>query len=236
MTELTPLFDKKYECLICKKSFTSKKIRSRFIKVIDYDSDFCPNYSSDENNPMLYHVNVCPHCGYSFSDDFNPYFPPSSIEAIKNKVCEQWVPHNFSETRTREDAIKTYKIAVYCGTLKKEKHISIAGLYMRLAWIYRSLKNDQQEIRFLKLAAHEYMESYMADDYRGTQVSDVRILYLIGEVSRRIGNTEQAVKYLSKVIEKQRSTVETKIVEMARESWYEIREAQKVESSMTEAT
>lgn len=227
LTQIEPLYDKKCECINCQKAFTTKKVRTRFIKVSSFDSDFCPTYESNENNPIFYHVQVCPHCGFSFTEDFNPYFPPGAKEVIMDKVCNQWVPRNFGEARTVTDAIKTYKLAAYCGTLKKEKHINLAGLYMRIAWLYRSLNDDEQEKRFMKLATHEYQESYVADDYRGTQVSEIRLFYLIAELSRRNSLIEQATKYFSKVIEKQKNTTETKIVEMAREGWYEIREMQK---------
>lgn len=227
MAELLPLYDKKYECLLCKKSFTSKKVRSRFVKVTHYDSDFCPTYSSGEANPLLYYVKVCPHCGFSFSEDFQPYFAPGTKEMIIEKVSSQWVPQDFGGDRTVQLALQTYKLAAYCGTLKKEKHINISGLYMRLSWLYRTLENKEQERRFTNLALQEYLDSYMTDDYKGTQVTEVRMLYLIGELSRRTDNIEQAVKYFSKVIEKQKSTTEATTVEMAKERWYEIREMQK---------
>lgn len=227
LTQLLPLYDKEFKCSLCNKTFTSKKVRTRFVKTIEFDSDFCPTYSSDDANPLLYYVKVCPHCGFSFSDDFNPYYPPGTKEIIIEKVCNQWVPHDFSRERDIHQAISTYKLASYCGTLKKEKHITMSGIYMRLAWLYRSLQNNVQERRFMNLALHEYMESYMSDDYRGTQVTDIRLLYIIGELSRRTEHIEQAVKYFSKVIEKQKNTTETKIVEMAKERWQEIRELKK---------
>lgn len=229
MTELTPLYDKKYECLMCNQSFTSKKLRSRFVKVTNYDTDFCPTYASDEANPLLYYVKVCPHCGFSFSEEFQPYFAPSTKEAIMEKVCNQWVPQDFGGERDIKAALQTYKLAAFCGTLKKEKHILISGLYMRLAWLYRKLENKEQERRFTNLALQEYIESYMTDDYRGTQVTEVRVLYLIGELSRRTDNISQAVKYFSKVIEKQKTTTETATVELAKERWQEIRELKKLE-------
>ncbi|MEH7124220.1 DUF2225 domain-containing protein [Bacillus sp. JJ1532] len=227
MTEIEPIFDKKCECRMCKKSFTSKKLRSRFIKVKNYDTDFRPNYTSEEANPILYHVEVCPHCGFSSTSDFSPYFPPGAVEVIQAQVCDQWNPHDFGQKRTLSDAIKTYKLAVYCGLLKKEKHITIAGMYMRLAWIYRSLENEEQEQRFLKLATKSYVDSYMADDFRGTQVSEVKLMYLIGELSRRTHRNDQAVKFFSKVIEQQNRSIESGIIEMARERWYEMRDSQK---------
>jgi len=82
---------------------------------------------------------------------------------------------------------------------------------------------NEQENRFLKLAIHEYSESFSTEDYKGSKVSEVRILYLLGELSRRVGNVDQAVKYLSMVIEKQRNTTESKLIEMAKNCWQEIR-------------
>lgn len=125
-----------------------------------------------------------------------------------------------------KEAIRTYKLAAYTATLKKEKFVIIGGLYLRIAWLYR-LQEKKQEQRFLELAFHNYYESFSREDYRGTQVSDVRILYLLGELARRTDKEETAVQYFSKVIESRKRTVETKLIEMAQERWKEIRERRK---------
>ncbi len=223
MAELEALFDKKCKCPICNHSFTSKKIRSRFVKLLHTDSDFCPTYSPTEINPVFYHILVCPNCGYSFSDDFSPYFPPNTKEIIQEKVCAHWTPQNFSDKRTVKDAIKTYKLAVYCASLKREKHITIAGMYLKLAWLFREMENIEQEQRFIHLALNEYQETYSVQDYQDTPVSEIRVLYLIGELFVRTGNIKESSKYFSKVIEQQKRTTEIKIVEMAKERWNEVR-------------
>lgn len=212
---------------MCKTSFTSKRARSRFVKMIKYDTDFCPIYSDEGVNPLYYYVKVCPHCGFSFSEDFLPFFAPGSQELIKEKVCNNWVSQDFGGERTVQSAIQTLKLAVYCGTLKREKHINLSGLYMRLAWLNREIGNEVQELRFINLALDEYLSSYTEDDYKGTQVSEVRMLYLIAELSRRTNKIDQATRYFSRVIEKQKSTTEANIIEMAKERWHEIREMQK---------
>lgn len=227
MTQLEPLYDKSYKCLMCEHSFTTKKVRSRFVKVLHFDTDFAPVYSEEFENPTLYYVNVCPNCGFSSTDEFSSYFPPGSKQELSNKVCNQWVPHDFSSERTVDDTIKTYKLGAYCSSLKKEKHIVSAGLYVRLAWIYRSKKNEPQEMRFLKLALNEYIESFSKGDFKGTQVSEDRLLYLIGELSRRTGNSQDAVRFFSKVIERQKQSLEPKIIQMAKDRWQEMREIQK---------
>ena len=224
MEEIQPLFDRSMECLLCKQTSTTKKIRSRFIKVAEYDTDFCPKYEEGSVNALYYNIFVCPHCGFAYSKDFSKYFAPGTKELIIEKICSNWVSHSFSEERTIDDAIQTYKLASYSATLKKEKHITIAGIYMRIAWLYRIKQDKEQEIRFMKLARHEYDESFSIGDYSGTQVSEIRILYLAGELSRRIGDNQKAMKYFSSVLEKQKSAVETSIIQMARDRWAEIKE------------
>jgi len=228
LAQLEPLYDKKYKCTMCEQPFTTKKVRSRFVKVLSYDTDFAPLYTSESVNPNLYYVNVCPTCGFSFTDEFSAYFPPGSDKVISDKICSQWVPHDFSRERTIQEAINTFKLGAYCSTLKKEKHIVTAGLYIRLAWLYRVLANEEQEMRFLKLALAQYTESFSTGDYSGTQVSELRLMYLIAELSRRTGNSQDAVRFFSRVIEKQRQSVEPQIIQMAKDRWQEMREEQKV--------
>ncbi|UYZ21394.1 DUF2225 domain-containing protein [Mesobacillus jeotgali] len=231
MTQIEPLYDKKYTCAMCENSFTTKKVRSRFVKVLNFDTDFAPLYADGYENPNFYYINVCPDCGYSFTDDFSGYFPPGAKQVIQDKICNQWVPHDYGAERTIQDALNTFKLAAYSSMLKKEKHIVTAGLYIRIAWLYRSTENLDQELRFSKLALKEYTESYSTGDYKGTQVSELRLMYLIGELSRRLGQTQDAVRFFSKVIEKQRQSVEPQIIQLAKDRWQEMREDKVVSGS-----
>lgn len=234
MTKIPVLYDKKTTCLVCEKDFTTKRIRSRYVKVLAYDTDFRPIYESDEANPLFYQVKVCPNCGFSFTKEFSPYFPPGGLELIEERVTRNWDQKGFGDERTINDAISTYVLGAFCGSLKKEKHITIAGLYMRLAWLYRSLENEEQELRFSKLAFNEYNDSYSTGDFQGTQVSEVRILYILGELARRTYMYKEAVLFFSKVVEKRNSTTEHALIDMARERWYDVRDAMKAEDSDAE--
>ncbi|MBO0998349.1 DUF2225 domain-containing protein [Bacillus sp. SD075] len=49
----------------------------------------------------------------------------------------------------------------------------------------------------MKFVLKEYEASYSTWDFSGTQVSEARILYLAGDISRRIGNEKAAIKYFS---------------------------------------
>ncbi|MGE7763932.1 DUF2225 domain-containing protein [Peribacillus sp. NPDC096540] len=220
-----PLYDKSMECLLCKKTSTTKRVLSRFVKITKYDTDFCPIYDSTSTiNALYYNIFVCPYCGFSYSEDFSRYFPPTTKEVIEEKISSQWIPHHFSDERSIKDAINTYKLASYCGSLKKEKHIILAGIYLRIAWLYRINQTSEQEKRFLKFALQEYEASYSTGDFSGTQVSETRILYLAGDISKRIGNNKAAIKYFSMVFESKKSAREASIIQMARDRLQEIKE------------
>lgn len=221
------LYDRHIDCIVCHQPYITKKVRSRYIKTVRHDTDFCSYYENEKVNPLLYYVSVCPNCGFSASEEFSSHFPAITLQTIQTKICSNWSKQDYCDSRSFQDAINTYKLGIYSAILKKEKHITIAGLYMRLGWIYRTSLHQDEEIRFMKLALREYVNSYMKDDFKETNMSEVRLLYLIGDLNRRLKEYKQAIRYFSKVIERKKDTVEKRIVEMARERWYEIREAQK---------
>lgn len=238
---LTPLYDKSEECPACNHSFKTKKVRSRFIKLERTEEDFCPHYKDEEYSPLLYFVKVCPDCGYSYSEHFSPHFPPGALDTIKTYITSKWVPHDFSNERTVKQAIQTYKLAMYTAQLKQEKAIVLAGLQLRLAWIFRKNEQEEEESRFLELAMESLEEAYSEAYYHNTDLSEIRVLYLLGELNRKMKNFQKAVFYFSKVIDMKDSTLEKKMVEKAREQWYQTRDEQKAEkveeeSSTTDST
>jgi uncharacterized protein len=222
--ELEYLYNKMVYCQMCQETYTTKKILTKYIRATKHDTDFCSYYTSTKINPLLYYVHVCPGCGYSSSDEFSTFFPPTSFETIQEKVCTNWNGANYCHERTVEQAINTYKLAIYCATLKKERHITLSGLYLRLSWIYRTEKmNVKEETRFLRLALNEYSDSYMNGDFVHTHLTEIKLLYLIGDISRRLGKNEQATRYFSHVIQMQKESIEKGIVEMAKDRWAEMR-------------
>lgn len=221
--EVTPFYDKKIGCLNCKESFTTTRVRTRFARVASTDSDFKPNYVDSGVNPLFYNIAVCPSCGFSFTDDFAPYFAPGTKEQIASVITAGWKPHSLGGERTIDDAIAAYKLGYLSAMVKKEKPLTTAGITVRTAWLYRILNNDEEEQRFLTLARNLYEEAYFAADHVGTQMSESRVLYMVAELSWRVGDREKAVQYFSKIIETQRTSTEPQLIEMAKERWQEIR-------------
>ncbi|WP_232699828.1 DUF2225 domain-containing protein [Brevibacillus daliensis] len=232
VNKISPLYEKKCECPFCSHAFTTHKIRSRFIQVEKRDSDFCSYYKDPNLNPLLYYVCVCPACGYSFTEHFNKYFKPESQTIIQEKITSKWENKNLGGKRTYKQAIDSYKLALVCAQVKGEPHITLASLCLRLAWLYRLINMSGNEKRFLELAIEEYKDSYLEGDYirQEKPMSDVRILYEIGELLRRVKKFDEAVYYFNKVIALRGKTIETGIINLAQEQWKVAREEKKAVS------
>ncbi|MDN4609066.1 DUF2225 domain-containing protein [Sporosarcina highlanderae] len=222
--EVNASFVREMDCLNCKGKFTTTKIRSRYVRVVKHESDFKPIYQDSSVYPILYNVAVCPHCGFAFTDDFSPYFADGVKSEIKKSITSLWNSRSFGEERTIEEAIETYKLAYISANVKKEKPLTIAGLTLRIAWLYNDLKDNESETRFKKIARDLYAKAYLEGDFVGTQMSETRVLYLMAELSHQIGDREGAVRNFSRVIERQRTSIEPNLIEMAKERWQEIRD------------
>lgn len=90
---------------------------------------------------------------------------------------------------------------------------------MRLAWIYREENNNEQEQRFLSLALKEFEESFMISDFRESSMTELKTLYICGELHRRLGDLSKAISYFAKIIEHPKRDDERKMLNMAREQW-----------------
>lgn len=231
---LDAFFERKWSCQACETTFTSQRVRSNQIQFTKRDTDFCTHSKEERLNPVLYTVNVCPSCGYSFTDQFSNYLPPHVKKRIHDNITSKWTPKEFGGIRGFDEAIASYKLAIYAAILKEEAHSVKGGLYLRLAWLYRFKRMQEEERRFLSLAVSEYEKSFTYSDFvnRDKEMSETRMLYLIGELMRRIEQFDKAILYFSKAIETKNRTIETGIINMARDQWSVAREEYKAKKAM----
>src|SRR5690606_10315450 len=136
--------------------FTTTKIRSRFVRVTKHDSDFKPIYTDSSVNPILYNVSVCPNCGFAYTDEFSSYFAPGVKEEIAQKITSLWSGRSFGEERTIEEAIEAYKLAYVSANLKKEKSLTMAGITLRIAWLYDDIEDFVSGNRFRTVSRNLY--------------------------------------------------------------------------------
>jgi uncharacterized protein (DUF2225 family) len=221
LTDPEPLYDKKFECLICRHSYKSKKIRSRYVKPERVDSDFGPIFKhGDGNNPLLYYVTVCPQCGFSFTEDFSKNIGQKVRKKIQEEISGKIDKSvDYCGVRNLEIAVNAYKLAIFFAQLLEERHIVFANLCLRLAWLKRGVANKEEERRFLQLAASEFEQSFIKSDFNPETTPEIQILYLIGELNRKLGKYNESVKFFTTVVEHPDRSRYRKYVNMAREQW-----------------
>ncbi|KLU62977.1 hypothetical protein CEB3_c06400 [Peptococcaceae bacterium CEB3] len=215
-------------CPFCDHRFKTMKVRSRRATPQIIDSDFCPHYQVGGLNPNHYHISVCPECGFAFSQDFTDDFPPQAKEEIRKQISAKWERRDFGQIRDLKQVIESYKLAIYSAALKGEKHAIQGEICQRLAWVYREEENEE-EGRFLRLALAQLEDSYKHSDFVGTPLSEMKVLYLAGELHRRLGQYPQAIAYFAKIAEHPNRSHERGILNLARQQWRATAEANRVQ-------
>jgi uncharacterized protein (DUF2225 family) len=215
-----PLYSIEKECAVCEEKFAVTCVRSR-LSLIKQDSDFCAYYK--DINPYYYTVWVCPHCGYAARDTEFPGIMPPMVIKIKKFLGERAVKVNLGGNRTREQAIVSYQLAIFYSGMIGASASKLAGLYLRLAWLYREGGLPDEEQKTLIKACESYEHALSTERMPIGNMSELAVMYLIGDLLRRTGENEKAMLYLSKVVSSPLSKIEKRIGDLARASWQEIR-------------
>ncbi len=208
------LFKKTVQCSVCDNSFESAKVRRSKVAVKSIDTDFFTVYRGD--NPLFYLVYICPHCGFGFTENFKK--PTEEMQEAFLKLLSP-LPGDYSGHRTLEMGIQAYERALECAHLLNTKNQVLAGLTLHLTWFYREAGNSEKENEYLQKALDYFTAAYEREVESGTLA---KTLYLMGELSRRLGDERRAVQCFGRIIGDQ-TIRDAGIIRMARERWQELR-------------
>lgn len=218
------LYDKKIKCPICNNGFTSKRLRASAVRVDKRDEDFYTSYKG--HNPMYYEILVCPHCGYSASENSFDSLSTKETTAIKEILSGKIINRSFCGERTVNDALDSFKLALFIAKSREAKNSIIAGLALKIAWIYREMK-DEKEIEFLEHALEYYKQAYDKENLPLGNLDEISVQYLIGELSRRLNKLNDAVFWFNKAVSNPERSSNPRIEKLAREQWITVKEQAK---------
>lgn len=213
-----PLYKIKVDCPQCSNTFESSRVRPSFKKTIRKDSDFCGHYRGV--NPDYYVVRVCPYCGYATTENFENKLTPQSREQFRHKIGSNWTMRDFSGERSWDNALQSYQLALLCAQIAEEKPRIIAGVLHHIAWLYREKEDEEQENKFLQFALDAYIEVFETETM---DVNDARLMYMIGELHRRLKQYHDAVKWFARVVNDKR-IMDAGMIKACREQWAITRE------------
>lgn len=216
--EVEPLFQVKMDCISCGYTFRTSRVRPSFKKAKMTESDFYVHYNGV--NPEYYVVRVCPACGFATTENFSDKLTLEQRGDFELRVRMNWTMKDYGGERTWEEALQTYKLALLCAQIKEEKSRIISGLLHHIAWLYREKGDKEQEKRFLQFALNSYIKVFENEE---GELNNARLMYLIGELNRRLGNYYDAVKWFSRVIN-DKKIMDSGMIRACREMWVQTRE------------
>lgn len=215
---MDPLYQIKVTCSCCDSSFQTSRVRPSLKKAVKTDSDFCSYFK--EVNPDFYVVRVCPYCGFASTENFSEKLSDKQKQAYYDKFGSQWQHRDYGGARDEADAMECYKLSLLSAQTVGEKERVVAGLLHHIAWLYRYKGNVEQESRFLGFALGAYIGVF---ENERDSLSNARLLFLIGELHRRLGQYNDAVRWFSRVIHDKNIT-DSAMIRASREQWQNIRE------------
>ncbi|MEG6521461.1 DUF2225 domain-containing protein [Desulfotomaculum sp. 1211_IL3151] len=216
------IFQVKVTCPNCGQEFMHPEVKTRYIVVEKQDSDLCAHYTGI--NPVFYDVMVCRYCGFSFTKETNKALSEQEKTTI-NTILANWPKDGaqYGGLRTLDQAIKVYNKAIVCQELRNAKDSVKGSLYLRLGWLYRYQGNKNNEDQSL-LRALEFMRRAYERETSSDAKKELRMMYLIGDLSYRSGDFGGAVKWFHSVTNHPAANSYPVFSRMARSRWQDIRE------------
>lgn len=190
---MTTFFPIDLTCPVCGTEFKSQTIGS--CGFASKRTDFRPNYWGA--NPVFYFYHNCPNCGFcsteiTFEHTFNN-------DEFKKKI-KALIPIN--EDSYDSNLISKIERAMRCLELMKDYDLieidefALANNWINAFWWANTKEN---EIKYGKIVL-----DYFDKAFKKGQISEDRILqilYLRGEINRRIGEIKVANEFFDKVLD-----------------------------------
>ncbi len=206
------IFDKSVVCPVCDSHFKTKAVKSKSPRILSKDSDFFIRYNVA--NPYFYDVWICNNCGYAAMKSDFENLRSFRKDLVKSNVTPKWKPREYPTILDANLAIERYKLALLNAVLTKMPNSTKAMICLKIAWMYRFLEDSKHEPIFLSQALEAFTAAYIDEPFPIYGMQRDSFMYLIGELNRRTGNNEEALRWYSKTIVSTNSSY--RIKEMAR--------------------
>lgn len=208
------LYDKKLICPVCGEDINIRSVRTGKVKLLSSDYDLRPKY--DVITPYVYDVILCNCCGYAALSRFFSKITRTQASWIKSQISSVYKGKFYPEEYTLEMAIERYKLALLNAVVKKAKNSEKGYICLKLAWLYRSyneeimkdnnydeklvVENNSYEKAFIEKAYIGFVSAYEKESFPVCGMNELTVMYLIGELARRIDKNDEALRWISKVI------------------------------------
>ncbi len=192
------LYAKEFDCPVCNKQFVNYITRKSKLRLKGMDLDLKANYHMVNAN--CYDVFLCPHCGYAaLASHFNR-INDRQKELVLQKIRPHFKHRDYPAPLSLEHAIERYKLALFTAVTIGTKAGLKAIICIKTAWLYRDKNDKANENLFIKHACIGLQEAYNSEPFPIGTMDELTVSYMIGELSRRLGDFATASRWVSAVV------------------------------------
>lgn len=217
------------KCPVCFRPFRATRFKLWTVPVSDTDTDFCP-ICNESVHPELYTVVVCPSCYFAqyigkfeetrvLPERARHFLSPVGVEE-RRKIAFNL--DGFGGERTLLHGIKSFELAAHdAEQLKMPGWVKQAGeFYLKCSWLCRRMGHGRHEIQAQEKALDFFIRAYkpykmISGKFPGQTIVQSRMEpgleplpersvvvtgFLIGELSRRLGDLRTAREYFDEVL------------------------------------
>lgn len=192
------LYNKTVTCPVCGTIIQAKSVKNSAAKIIKRDSDMFNYYSSI--NPYFYDVWVCNKCGYAAMKTDFLAIREFQKDIVKKAIAPKWHSKNYPNTYDANVALERYKLSLLNYTIIQAPSSKKAMTCLKIAWMYRLINDTEHEQLFLNTALEGFVDAYTNEKCPIYGMDKFTLMYLIGELYRRTGKSDQALLWFSNVI------------------------------------
>jgi uncharacterized protein (DUF2225 family) len=215
-------------CPVCELTFEFLRVRASAVRPERRDSDFRIAYSTVD--PNWYAVVACPRCGYaSYAEDFGD-LRPDELQRLRGAAPDRPGAPALSGERSVDDAVAAIELALRTNELRGGGARRRAGLLQRAAWLARGRRDEAGEHALLEQTLAAYREVYEQDTGLGADTA-MRVAYLIGDLSARVGLIDDARSWLLNCTRMEGADQQTGLLRMARSRLEDLRDGGSVARS-----
>lgn len=212
-------------CPVSGTTFQYLRVRAGGVRPRSRQSDFQIVYQ--DVDPTWYSVIVCPQCSYAaYLDDFRQLGTAERRDLVANQtVRDEFGRPYLCGVRTLDEAKVAFDLGLAAYRVRGASARREAGILHRLGWLERARGDAEAEGRLLRAARDAYRHAYERDGDMNDAAA-MRAAYIIGDLSLRIGEPQEAGRWLLSCVQTPAADQHSGLVRMARERLGEARRAQ----------
>ncbi|MDF2673640.1 MAG: hypothetical protein K0R09_1905 [Clostridiales bacterium] len=192
------LYDKSFTCPVCNCDVKVRSVKSGKTRLMSKDTDLMPRH--EPINPMFYDVAICPKCGYAAMVKYFDKIKHEQTLIIKSTITPKFKAKAYPDIYDVDIAIERFKLALLNSVVKNSKMSERAYTCLKLAWMYRLKEDSETELKLLEQALIGFKDAFTKESFPICGMDTYTLIYLLGEISRRLGYPEDALRWFGKVI------------------------------------